>query len=101
MDLTNIQVPTHVTVINRPSYTRLEDANGKILIVKGKRVEFSSPLKELSSKVTGWVILQAEEIKRRHLGPIKATGYIKEVTEIVSIVKVYFRRKTATVAVSN
>ena len=95
MDFSTITsaLPAHVIVTQCPSYTRFQDDRGKILIIKGKRIEFSNPLKELEKKVRGMVELQAEEIKRRHLGPIKATGYIKDVPQVASIMKVYFRRK--------
>ena len=91
--MSTIVVPKHVSKVIRPSYTRFQDDRGKILIVKGKRIEFSTVLKSLTQKVRGMVILKAEEIKRRHLGPIKATGYIKDAAHTASIVKLYFRRK--------
>lgn len=83
-------IPKHVTHTKRPSYDRYEDDRGGIVIVKGKRIEFNKVLKEVGKKVRGFVILQAEDIKRRHLGQIKATGYH---ANVASILKVYFRRK--------
>ena len=86
-------LPKHVIVTKRPSYERYEDDRGKIIIVKGKRIEFNRVIKEASAKVRGFVILAAEDIKRRHLGQIKATGYHSGISNLTSIIKVYFRRK--------
>ena len=86
-------IPKHVTHTKRPSYDRYEDDRGGIVIVKGKRIEFNKVLKEVGKKVRGFVILQAEDIKRRHLGQIKATGYHSGIANVASILKVYFRRK--------
>jgi len=96
MDFTTI--PTmpgygHVKVTVRPSYIRVEDDRGKLLVKKGKRIEVNKLLKAAMKMITGAVILKAEEIKRRHLGPIVATGYSKDDNHFLSIAKVYFRRK--------
>lgn len=87
ISIKGMTLPNGVSVRSTKTMT-VFDRNGKKVILKGKRIEVTSYIKDLKKNVTK---LTEKQIESGHLGKVRAVGFVDTAVHLAKFLKRYFR----------